>query len=179
MANFDLFWLLSRSDSHGVSFSSISDKSDVAIVDLQPEEPDSDVAALHQRNNIDPSTKITKSQSEQQLENLLSNLLKYGVLIASSVVLFGGIIYLVHHGQEPARYHFFRGEPPQFCSPKGVFNAVLAGSDRAIIQLGLLLLVATPIVRVIISLFAFLRIRDFTYFFITLIVLACLMYSLL
>jgi uncharacterized membrane protein len=46
-------------------------------------------------------------------------------------------------------------------------------------QLGLLLLVATPIARVVFSAFGFWRERDYRYVFITLIVLGVLLYSLL
>jgi uncharacterized membrane protein len=49
---------------------------------------------------------------------------------------------------------------------------------RGLIQLGLLLLIATPVARVIFSVFAFARQRDATYVLITLIVLAVLVYSL-
>ena len=61
----------------------------------------------------------------------------------------------------------------------GVIEAVSSGSSRGIIQLGLLLLIATPIVRVAISLLAFLWRRDFTYVAIALFVLLGLLYSLL
>ncbi|MBW4677650.1 MAG: DUF1634 domain-containing protein [Desmonostoc geniculatum HA4340-LM1] len=146
---------------------------------LEPQQV-STVAELPDSSEID-----TKTSSEQQLEYLLSNLLKYGVLIASAVVLLGGILYLIHHGAEPAEYHFFQGEPLQFRSPGGVVQAVLSGSDaygglrlRGIIQLGLLLLIATPILRVIISLLVFLMKREFIYVIVTLLVLASLTYSL-
>lgn len=138
----------------------------------------STVAELPNSSEIDANKNVTKTSSEQQLEYLLSNLLKYGVLIASTVVLLGGILYLIHHGGEPAEYHFFRGEPLQFRSPGGVVQAVLSGSDSGIIQLGLLLLIATPILRVIISLLAFLVQREFIYVIVTLLVLASLTYSL-
>lgn len=128
---------------------------------------------------IDSNKNVTKAISEQQLENLLSNLLKYGVLIASAVVLFGGILYLIRHGAEPAQYHFFHGEPSEFRSPAGVVDAALSGSSRGLIQLGLLLLVATPIVRVIISFLAFLWRREFIYVIVTSLVLASLIYSLI
>ena len=121
---------------------------------------------------------LTKTSTEQQLEVLLSNLLKYGVLIASAVVLLGGILYLIRHGAEPAEYKFFRGEPSEFRSPAGVVNAVLSGSRRGIIQLGLLLLIATPVFRVIISLLTFLLKREFIYVIVTSLVLASLTYSL-
>jgi uncharacterized membrane protein len=48
----------------------------------------------------------------------------------------------------------------------------------AVIQLGLLLLVATPVARVIFSVFAFAWERDWLYVLLTLIVLAVLLYSL-
>jgi uncharacterized membrane protein len=56
--------------------------------------------------------------------------------------------------------------------------SALRFSSRGVIQLGLLLLVATPVARVIFSVFAFARQRDFTYVVITLIVLGVLLFSL-
>jgi uncharacterized membrane protein len=165
-----------------------SDSEAVAIV-LPQEDVDSDIEKLkelqpstgaHLPNGceMDYKNNITKTLSEQQLESLLSNLLKYGVLIASSVVFIGGILYLIRHGSEPVPYKFFQGEPLELCSPIGVVNAVLSGSSRGIIQFGLLLLIATPVLRVIISLLAFIWRREFIYVFVTLFVLASLTYSL-
>ncbi|BAY99613.1 hypothetical protein NIES37_35960 [Tolypothrix tenuis PCC 7101] len=158
-------------------------KSEVVVEPLEPEEIDSDIAALKQLTKntditLNSAKNIIKSEDEQKFEKLLSSLLKFGVLIASAVVLFGGIIYLVHYGYEPARYQVFKGEPSEFCSPLGVIKALLAGSDRAIIQLGILLMIATPIIRVIISLFAFLSRRIWSFVIITLLVLTSLIYSL-
>jgi uncharacterized membrane protein len=160
----------------------VQSKVEVVALPLQSE-PDSDIQELTERANkisrhID-SNSITKTSSEQQLENLLSNLLKYGVLIASAVVLLGGILYLIRHGAEPAGYQFFSGTPSQFCSPSAVVKAAFSGSSRGIIQLGLLLLIAIPIVRVIVSLFAFVRRRDLIYIIVNLFVLAALTYSLI
>ena len=151
----------------------------------QLEQSNNTVAQLHNNCEIDVNKNLAKTSSEQQLEYLLSNLMKYGVLIASAVVFLGGILYLIHHGAEPAGYHFFRGEPSEFRSPAGVVKAVLSGSDaygglrlRAIIQLGLLLLIATPILRVFISLLTFLLQREFIYVIVTLLVMTSLIYSL-
>ena len=121
----------------------------------------------------------TKLSDDQQLGQLISNLLKYGVLIASTIVLLGGILYLIHHGAEPADYQFFHGAASEFRSPTKVFTAVSSGSRRGIIQLGLLVLIATPITRVAVSLLAFIKLRDFTYIAITLLVLAGLIYSVI
>ncbi len=151
---------------------------------FQLEEQDCDIQQLEEQhlNHHDENVnhqKLTKSASEKQLESLLSHLLMYGVLIASSVVLFGGILYLIHHGSEPAEYQVFIGTPSEFQSPTGVINAIFAGSRRGIIQLGLLILIFIPILRVIISFFTFLLQRNFIYVIITSLVLASLTYSLL
>ncbi|AFY41904.1 DUF1634 domain-containing protein [Nostoc sp. PCC 7107] len=161
--------------------SSASPEAEVVAITLPPAEADSDIQQLEEQHtgiNLTASHIVSKTPSEQQLEYILSNLLKYGVLIASSVVLLGGILYLIHHGSEPATYQVFHSEPSEFRSPKGVIKAVLSGSRRGIIQLGLLLLIATPILRVIISLLAFILKRELTYIVVTLLVLASLTYSL-
>ncbi len=126
---------------------------------------------------VDAQRNMTKLPGDQQLEQFISNLLKYGVFLASAVVFVGGVLYLIRHGTEPVDYRFFQGEPAVFRSPKGVVTAVLSGRRRGIIQLGLLLLIATPVARVAFSLLAFLRQRDFIYVIVTLFVLAELIYS--
>ncbi|BAY62266.1 hypothetical protein NIES22_23380 [Calothrix brevissima NIES-22] len=136
------------------------------------------VVKLPHVSEIEHKKNSTKTFGELSLETILSNLLRYGVLLASTVVFIGGILYLIRHGSEPVNYKFFQGEPAEFCSPLGVINAVLAGSRRGIIQLGLLLLIAIPVLRVVISLLTFIWRREFAYVIITLIVLASLTYSL-
>jgi uncharacterized membrane protein len=121
---------------------------------------------------------VTQISSDRIIEQFISNLLKYGVLLASTVVFVGGVLYLMRHGAEPADYQFFHGEPAQFCSPLGVVQAVLSGDPRGIIQLGTLLLIATPVARVAFSLLVFLWQRDLIYVFVTSFVLAGLIYGL-
>ncbi len=126
---------------------------------------------------IEDKTHLTPTSSELLLEKLLSNLLKYGVLLASTVVLFGGILYLIRHGSEPVDYHIFHSEPLEFRSITGVITTILSGSHRGIIQLGLLLLVATPILRVVVSLLFFIKQKNWIYVTITTLVLTTLIYS--
>ncbi|MEH2285682.1 MAG: DUF1634 domain-containing protein [Nostoc sp.] len=172
------YWaLLAQPDSEVVTLTLPQENPDSNIEQLK-EPRTSTVAQSPNECEIDANNNATKTSSEQQLEYLLSNLMKYGVLIASAVVLLGGILYLIHHGNEPAEYHFFRGEPSEFRSPVGVVKAALSGSDRGMIQLGLLLLIATPIVRVFLSLLTFLLQREFIYVIVTLLVMASLTYSL-
>jgi uncharacterized membrane protein len=88
-------------------------------------------------------------------------------------------MYLAGYATAPADYHVFRGEPEELRHPAGILIEASALGSRGVIQLGLLLLVATPIARVIFSVFAFARERDWLYVLLTLIVLGVLLYSLL
>lgn len=116
---------------------------------------------------------------DQKLGLWISNLLRYGVWIASITVSLGGILYLIRHGLEPVDYQIFHGEPAAFCNPSGIINAVLAGRGQGVIQLGLLILIATPILRVLFSLLFFVQKRDLKYILITALVMGGLIYSLL
>ncbi|MGA2235199.1 MAG: DUF1634 domain-containing protein [Terriglobales bacterium] len=113
------------------------------------------------------------------IEVILGNLLRTGVLISAAVVLWGASIYLFHHAHEPANYRVFRGEPSEFRTIHGVIQSVKDGRGRGLIQLGLLLLIATPIARVVFSIVGFAMEHDRMYVAFTLIVLAILLYSLL
>jgi uncharacterized membrane protein len=117
--------------------------------------------------------------NDQRMELIMGNLLRAGVLLSASVVIIGGIIYMVRQGHSVADYHAFRGELSPFRTLAGIAHGILQLSGRAIIQLGLLLLIATPVARVIFSAIAFARERDYLYVAFTLAVLAVLSYSLL
>lgn len=116
---------------------------------------------------------------DRRIEIILGNLLRAGVLFSAAVVLCGACIYLFRHAHEPADYRVFRGEPSEFRTIPGVIQSVINGRGRGLIQLGLLLLIATPIARVAFSVAGFAIERDRLYVALTLIVLAILLYSLL
>jgi uncharacterized membrane protein len=116
---------------------------------------------------------------DAQVEEIMGNLLRTGVMLSAAVVLIGGFLYLVRYGGEQPGYHLFHGEPQELSSVQGTLYFTLHGHRRGLIQVGLLLLIATPIARVIFSVYAFLRERDYLYLAITLVVLSVLAYSLL
>ena len=118
------------------------------------------------------------SFNDQRIEIIIGTLLRTGVVLAASVVLVGGALYLVRHGQEIPNYTTFHGEPERLKSVIDIWHGVMALNARAIIQFGLLLLIATPVARVAFSAIAFAIERDSLYVVITLIVLGILLYSL-
>jgi uncharacterized membrane protein len=115
--------------------------------------------------------------SDVQIERFLGALLRTGVMTAAVIVILGGTLYLRHHGAETPAYRTFHGEPPDLCSVPGIVSAARELQARAIIQFGLLVLIATPIARVFFSILAFAAERDFTYALITALVLMVLVYS--
>src|SRR5262245_59593554 len=116
--------------------------------------------------------------TDERIEQLMGNLLRAGVIASALVVLAGGVFYLVRYGADPADHRSFHGEPADLRSPAGIVESALALHSRGLIQLGVLLLIATPVMRVVFSVFAFARQRDYTYVALTLFVLVVLLCSL-
>jgi len=119
-----------------------------------------------------------RDQTEQRMDEIMGRLLRTGVILAASFVLAGGVVFLVRHPEPVTNYRVFQGEPEELRTVSGIFHEALALHGRGLIQLGLLLLIATPIARVAFSVVAFLYQRDWTYVVVTLIVLGLLVYSL-
>jgi uncharacterized membrane protein len=115
---------------------------------------------------------------EQKMENTIANLLRGGVLFSAFVVIAGAVLYLGAHPRAHVAYHTFAGEPEQLKNVHGIVRLAFSGQARGIMQLGLLLLIATPVARVVFSIFAFIVERDRMYVVFTLIVLSVLLYSL-
>ena len=116
--------------------------------------------------------------TDREFDTLLGHVLRAGVLVAATVVLSGGVVYLLRHGYEVPEYRVFRGEPGDLRFVRGIVSDAWSLGGRGLIQLGLLLLIATPIARVMFSVVGFLRQRNWMYVAITLVVLLLLAYSL-
>ena len=124
-------------------------------------------------------TGVESRISDHEVEQIVGRLLQLGVLLAASVTLVGGIMLLVHHGAAPAAYSVFQGEPAQLRSLTGIIGGAFGGDAKSIVQLGLVLLIATPVLRVALSVVFFLAQRDWLYAGITVFVLAVLLLSLI
>ena len=108
----------------------------------------------------------------------MGNLLRIGVGFSAFVVFLGAVIYLAKHGRSPADYRVFEGEPSELRSVPGIVRDAMDLSGRGIIQLGLLFLIATPVARVIFSIWGFAEEHDLMYVVFTVIVLSILIFSL-
>ncbi len=118
-------------------------------------------------------------KAEQRMDEIIGRLLQAGVILAAAFVLAGGAVYLARHSTPATNYRVFQGEPEELRTATGIFHEALTLHGRGLIQLGLMILIATPIARVAFSVVAFLYQRDWKYVVVTLLVLGLLLYSLL
>lgn len=115
---------------------------------------------------------------DQQMRNILGTLLRVGVITAAVVVIIGGILYFIQHPGETIDYTIFKSEPTRLRHVHTIILETLQFKSRAVIQFGLLLLIATPVARVLFSLIGFIIEKDRIYVFITAVVLIILCVSL-
>ena len=117
--------------------------------------------------------------SDRKVELLIGRMLQAGVLVSATVVLAGLALMLARGAAPPERFEIFRGTASPLRSLTGIARGARALDGAAVAQLGLVLLVATPVARVALTLVAFLRQRDRLYVALTTVVLALLLYGLL
>ena len=115
---------------------------------------------------------------DKNIENIMGNLLRAGVIIAAAIVLSGGVYYIYRNGSLPPHFAIFKGEPAKLRHLTGIFQQAFALHHEGIMQLGIVLLIATPIARVFFSVIAFILEKDFMYTVFTLIVFSILAFSL-
>src|SRR3954449_8427624 len=115
---------------------------------------------------------------DDAIEHLLARLLPAGVLLSPVLVVAGGIVFLLHHGTSPPQYIRFAGEPAELSNVRGIVHSASRGDGRGLIQLGLLVLIATPVLRVAGSLLAFVALKDRSYVVLPSVVLLLLSSSL-
>ncbi|MFZ0662557.1 MAG: DUF1634 domain-containing protein [Acidobacteriaceae bacterium] len=116
--------------------------------------------------------------TDEKLDIAIGRTLQAGVLLAALIVLIGGVMYLLHASGPRPDYSHFHGVAEHLRTPEGIWRGIMHGSAESVIQLGLLVLIATPVVRVILAGVGFLMERDQLYFWVSATVLAVLCYSL-
>ena len=127
----------------------------------------------------DNATPLSAPMTDQRMELVVSTILRSGVLISGVVVLAGAVLYLTRHWNELVAYHRFHGQPEEDRLIGSIIKGVAQGRAKSVMQLGILLLIGTPVARVAFSLVGFALERDRVYIAITSIVLAILLYSLI
>lgn len=121
------------------------------------------------------------SMTLQRVENIISHVLRIGVIVSLLVIVTGTVISFVHH----PGYLGTAKELPPLTAPhlatlptvRSVIEAALAGHGQALVMVGLMFLIATPVLRVAVSIGVFVLQRDWVFVVITATVLAALLLS--
>lgn len=130
-------------------------------------------------NTADTKHEPKDSRHDVVLEQTLGHLLRAGVVTAAGIVVVGAFLLLARQGGAAVPdYHHFVPPAAYLRSLPGIFAATLKLDPRGLIQFGLIVLIATPILRVAASLLGFAMERDRLYVIFTAIVLAILVFSL-
>ncbi len=116
-------------------------------------------------------------EKEHGLEKAMGRMLQIGVTAAALVVLLGGVLYLAQNGRSPSDYQHFQAATPAATTVSGIVASAAHLDPLGIMGFGILLLIATPVCRVIFGVIGFAMLRDHLYTVISLIVLGVLLFS--
>lgn len=129
---------------------------------------------------------MKKLTTQHDIDIIIGKLLRYGVLLASAITVFGGVIYILQHQGIMPDYkavtdtHIpFQGAPAYLRGLPSILSHVVQFDGAAIVQLGLIVLIATPILRVAFSLFSFAIEKDKLYVAITFVVLTIIFINMI
>lgn len=106
----------------------------------------------------------------EEMEIVISNFLRIGVVLSAIIVFIGLLMFLVS-GKSGYSGDYFPTTPTE------IFNGVLLLKPYAIILLGLIILILTPVFRVGVSILVFVKEKDFLYVKITSFVFLILIVS--
>jgi uncharacterized membrane protein len=127
------------------------------------------------------SSELEIEEKVRRVELLISNLLRLGVMISLTLVVFGTVVSFVQHPEYLSDRSFFGTSNLPRTAILRSLGEVGAGlkafQGEAIVTLGILLLIATPVIRVGVSIFAFIYQRDRLYTVITATVFCLLILS--
>jgi uncharacterized membrane protein len=116
--------------------------------------------------------------TDQDVDISVAAMLRFGITLAAIVVFAGGVLYLRHPWSPTPDYSHFRTQGRSLNTISGIFDGLIHLHPQSIIQFGLLLLIATPVARVVLCVIGFARQRDRLYVPVSSVVLLVLIYSL-
>lgn len=127
-----------------------------------------------EKTNVSKETQqTTEVRKKRDMNRIIGNTLRYGVTIACVIALAGGALYLIQNGNEPVKdYSIFDPNHPAYTNLRGIFSGFFNFQAWGVIQVAVIGLLLTPIMRVVLSLLDFVQERDWLYAAVTSLVLA-------
>ena len=117
--------------------------------------------------------------SDEQLDESVATTLRIGVSLAALVVIVGAGLLLRHPLETVPNYRTFQPGNPALQSMSGILQGSIDLAPRSVIQLGLLILIATPVARVVLCVIGFARQKSVLYTIVSVLVLSVLLFSLI
>jgi uncharacterized membrane protein len=118
-----------------------------------------------------------KTFKDMDLQAFISNLLRTGVIVAMTIVVIGLVMFVIAHGSQPAVYNNF--DATHVFSFSSFLDSLLQGNSSAIMELGVMVLIATPVARVLFTMIGFWLEKDRMYTVIAFLVLCIIIGSML
>ncbi|MBK0040311.1 DUF1634 domain-containing protein [Leuconostoc pseudomesenteroides] len=115
---------------------------------------------------------MSTNQTEKDLERQIGIVLRIGVIIAVVVMILGFACYLINS----AKTGYFHNRYPRQLAQ--IVSGSLHFQAGAIMMLGLFLLILTPVLRIIASIYAFTKVKDWRYVCITVAVFIILLVAM-
>jgi uncharacterized membrane protein len=115
--------------------------------------------------------------TDHDLDLSVASMLRFGVTLSAIVVFAGGLMYLRHPFIVTPDYQHFQAGTPDLRTLSGIVYGAWKIRPDSLIQLGLLLLIATPITRVAFCVIGFARQKDRLYVLVSALVLLILLFS--
>jgi uncharacterized membrane protein len=120
-----------------------------------------------------------KAFTDKEMELSIAGMLRLGVSLSAILVFLGGALYLRHPWLTAPTYGHFVAKSESLRGVAVVLRKALDLDAKSVIELGILLLIATPIFRVAFCIVGFVRQKDGLYVLISTSVFAILIYSLI
>ena len=117
-----------------------------------------------------------KEFTEKELQSLIGNLLRWGVFISMGVVIIGVVLFLIQQGRQEIDFSVF--DSTKAFDLNAFFFGLTAFESEAIITLGIIFLILTPVLRIVFSIIGFALEKDNLYVVISSIVLLIIIGSI-
>jgi uncharacterized membrane protein len=136
---------------------------------------------MPERNN---GSKTVNLKDPNSMNNILGIVLRSGVVLSGAIIAIGTILFIANHSLDDTSAYLAYNPG---LIPHGNFPISLASiatglgslDPFSVIELGFLVLLATPVARVALSLFLFAAEKDRMYVYLTAAVLVILLFSML
>lgn len=116
--------------------------------------------------------------NDDRLDQVVSVVLRTGVSLAAVLVLIGGVAFVAKNRETIPDHRTFHGAAAELTRVAGILHGAATLNPLFVIQLGILVLIATPIIRVVACAAGFAFEKDWMYAVVSLIVLAFLVASI-